>query len=131
MRVYLVYSSSQVAARVIRELLTVPAVTFVGQRRAETVACAEIRDSRPDIVLFVGVHLDAVTLRRTLTSLKQMQPVPRVLIMTDYPYPQYRKECLRIGADLVFDTATEFTSMIALFQNERVLGDSTFHGGVS
>ena len=31
----------------------------------------------------------------------------RVIILTNYPYPQYRKKCEELGADYFFDKVTE------------------------
>jgi DNA-binding NarL/FixJ family response regulator len=31
----------------------------------------------------------------------------RVIMLTNYPYPQYRKKCEELGADYFFDKVTE------------------------
>jgi DNA-binding NarL/FixJ family response regulator len=31
----------------------------------------------------------------------------RLIVFTNYPYPQYRKKCMELGADFFFAKATE------------------------
>ncbi len=33
-------------------------------------------------------------------------------MLTNYPYPQYRKKCMDAGADFFFDKSTEFHKVI-------------------
>jgi DNA-binding NarL/FixJ family response regulator len=33
-------------------------------------------------------------------------------MLTNYPYPQYRKKCIEAGADYFFDKSTEFDRII-------------------
>lgn len=122
-RVFVVYGSGQVAARVILELQRVPSVRFVGQSQDDTVTIAAIRSSQPDAVLFVGPHLEALTLRQIFAGLREINPTPRILLMTDYSFVQYKKEGMRMGADHVFETTNEFQGMIDLFREDRITND--------
>lgn len=129
MRVFVVYGSSQVAARVILELQGVPSVRFVGQSPDDAVSIDAIRNSRPDAVLFIGPHMDVFTLRQTFAGLRNINPTPRILLMTDYPFVQYKNVCMRIGADRVFETTNEFQGMIDLFRDGRSTDDPGPEGG--
>jgi hypothetical protein len=42
-----------------------------------------------------------------------------VIMLTNYPYPQYRKKCLGLGADYFFDKSTEFEKVTELFKQLR------------
>lgn len=129
MRIFVVYGSSQVAARVIYALQRIPSVRFVGQAHDDDVSIPAIRSSQPDVVMFIGLRLDAQELRRILDGLRQRKPIPRILLMADQPFTQYAREWKRIGADHVFEASTEFTTMIDMFRSERIMADPGSGGG--
>jgi DNA-binding NarL/FixJ family response regulator len=39
-----------------------------------------------------------------------------VIMLTNYPYPQYRKKCADAGADFFFDKSTEFDKIAEVFK---------------
>ena len=43
-----------------------------------------------------------------LREIKQNNQTPLVIVLTNYPYPQYRRKCMDAGADFFFDKSTEF-----------------------
>ena len=45
---------------------------------------------------------------KALSEIKKQYPDTTVIIMTNYPYAQYRRKCLDAGADFFFDKSTEF-----------------------
>ena len=55
----------------------------------------------------------------TIPTLKQLQPAPVVIILTNYPYPQYRQGCLQSGADYFLDKSSEFELIPEILQKIR------------
>jgi DNA-binding NarL/FixJ family response regulator len=49
---------------------------------------------------------------RVLSEIKQQRPGTMVIIMTNYPYAQYRRKCLDAGADFFFNKSTEFDQVV-------------------
>ncbi len=45
---------------------------------------------------------------KALNEIKKQKPDTTVIIMTNYPYAQYRRKCLESGADFFFDKSSEF-----------------------
>jgi len=43
-----------------------------------------------------------------LEEVKRRDDSPTVIMLTNYPYPQYRKKCMDAGADYFFDKSSEF-----------------------
>jgi DNA-binding NarL/FixJ family response regulator len=43
-----------------------------------------------------------------------MEPV--VIVLTAFPYPQYRKKCLQAGAKYFFDKSTEFEQVAEVIE---------------
>ena len=55
-----------------------------------------------DIRLKDGVGIDLIK------KLKKKDSHPTVIVLTDYPYPQYRMRCLESGADYFLEKQGEF-----------------------
>ena len=47
-----------------------------------------------------------------LKELKARRPEAKVIMLTNYPYPQYREKCMKEGATFFFDKSTEFERVI-------------------
>ena len=43
-----------------------------------------------------------------LQDVKASNPATKIIILTSYPYPQYRSRCMEEGADFFFDKSNEF-----------------------
>jgi DNA-binding response OmpR family regulator len=62
-----------------------------------------------DIQMPRGTGLDV------LKNIKHGGEGPMVVVLTNFPYPQYRKRALEFGADFFFDKTTEFEKLRDLF----------------
>jgi len=47
-----------------------------------------------------------------LKELKARRPGATVIMLTNYPYPQYKEKCIKEGATFFFDKSTEFERVI-------------------
>jgi len=45
-----------------------------------------------------------------------VQPKPLVIVLTNYPYPHYRKKCLALGADYFIDKSVDFEKVIDVLE---------------
>jgi DNA-binding NarL/FixJ family response regulator len=52
-----------------------------------------------------------------LSKIKKDRSAPMVIVLTNYPYPQYRKKCMDCGADFFFDKSTEFGKVIEVIES--------------
>ena len=59
-----------------------------------------------------------------LHEMKKDKPAPIIMILTNYPYPQYRKKCADAGADYFFDKSTEFDKVPEVLQ--KLIENSQF-----
>ena len=131
MRVYVVYSSTQVATRIIRELMIAPSLMLVGQCQEADLSVDLLRSSRPDVVLFQDLHMSILSFRALVVNIKDQAHPPRILVMTDSPYPVYWRECLRMGADNVYQTPGEVVGMVNALQSDTIITHISTHGGMS
>lgn len=115
MRVVVVDDSFIVRER-LTALLTVPGVMeVVGQAQDVSGAIEAIRRLTPDAVI-LDLRMPGGSGIDVLRAIKHEQPAPIVLILTNYPYPQYRKQCLEAGADFFLDKSTEFHKALEILR---------------
>ena len=76
------------------------------------------QQSKPDVVI-VDTRMSGGFGTWLIESIKASEEPPAVIILTLFPYPQYRKRCFEAGADFFFDKATEFDRVLELLQGLR------------
>jgi DNA-binding NarL/FixJ family response regulator len=80
---------------------------------------------RPDVMILDGGTPGRGCLR-TLGLIKRSISPPIVIVITAFPYPQYREKCMQVGADYVFDTVVEFAQFVGLLKNLQREHDDVF-----
>ena len=110
LKVYVVDDSELVRERLIDIVSEIEGVKVVGETGDLQGAEAFIPQLRPDAVI-LDIRLpdgNGITLLR---HMKRERPAVTVIVLTNYPYPQYREECLDAGADYFLYKATEFNKV--------------------
>ncbi len=51
-----------------------------------------------------------------LRAIREADPSAAVVILTDFPEPQYRRRCMEAGAAAFLDKSTEFESLPGVFR---------------
>jgi DNA-binding NarL/FixJ family response regulator len=83
-------------------------VELVGQASNAPEAIEIIQRLRPDVVI-LDIRMPGGNGIQVLEVIKaNNEVVPLIIMLTAFPYPQYRKKCLEAGAEYFFDKATEF-----------------------
>jgi DNA-binding NarL/FixJ family response regulator len=115
MRVLIVDDSPIVAERVATLLSEVShRIEVVGQAPDHPSALQAVSRKKPHVVV-LDLRLPTGSGMAILEAVKRVSPAPVVMILTNYPYPQYRKRCLDLGADFFFDKSTEFECLRGAF----------------
>ena len=70
-----------------------------------------VRKLNPDVVV-LDIKMPGVDGIDVLKAIKNKNQDIVVIMLTNYPYPQYRKKCIELGADYFFKKSTEFESVI-------------------
>ena len=89
-------------------------VEIVGQAGTVAEAINAIEKLQPDVVI-LDIRMPDGSGMDVLQVIKQDEPAPVVIVLTNYPYPAYRQKCLRAGADFFLDKSTEFDQIPGLF----------------
>lgn len=103
--------SRDIRERLKRLVADMKEVTVIGESGNAPEATDAIMKVKPDVVLldiqfYNGNGIDI------LQNLKRAEPAPAVIILTNYPYPQYRQKCLEAGAEFFFVKSTEFDQIL-------------------
>lgn len=107
MRIVIADDSRVVVERLTDLLNDIPGVELVGQANNATEALRCIRQMNADVVI-LDLQMPGGTGLDILRAIRPERPGLCVLICTNYPYPQYRKECLDAGANYFLDKSAEF-----------------------
>jgi DNA-binding NarL/FixJ family response regulator len=115
MKVFIVDDSALVRERVVAMLAELDDVQVVGQAQDVGEATDSIHRLKPDAVI-LDIRMPGGNGIDVLQHIKRDQPTLKVIMLTNYPYPQYRKKCLEAGADFFFDKSTEFDQITRVFK---------------
>ena len=107
MRVFIADDSAVIVERLADLLKDIPGVELAGQAGDAPEAVRCIQKIKPDAVI-LDLQMPGGSGLDVLRAIRPNHPGLHVLICTNYPYPQYREECLRAGADFFLDKSAEF-----------------------
>ena len=106
-RVFIADDSATVRDRLTSLLRDMPTVEIIGQAADAAEAIQSIQQLKPDVVI-LDIRMPAGSGIGVLRSLQQHQQKPKFIMLTNYPFLQYRKTCLEAGASYFFDKSSEF-----------------------
>jgi DNA-binding NarL/FixJ family response regulator len=110
-RVLIVDDSKQVRERLISILSEYPQVRIVGQAGNGKEALDALDDQKPDTVV-LDIRLPGKSGIELLGDIKAAHPEITVIMLTNYDFEQYRKQCLQMGADYFFNKTLEFEKVV-------------------
>ena len=109
LRIVIVEDSAIIRARLAESLTEIPNLEIVGLAETEQEAVTLLRDSDWDAAI-LDLQLKKGTGLGVLKALS-LAPKPvhgKVIVFTNYAFPQYRERSLTLGADYFFDKSREF-----------------------
>jgi DNA-binding NarL/FixJ family response regulator len=118
MNVFIVDDSEVVCSGLESMLSEIEGVRVTGKAQDVRGAVEAIRRLQPDFVILDIRLIDGSGID-VLKEIKKGDPSPVVLVLTNYPYPQYRKKCLDLGAEYFLDKVTEIDKIPSLFKNMK------------
>lgn len=107
MKVLIVDDSALVRERLTTMLSEIKGVVVTGQANNSQEAIIAVSKFKPDVVI-LDIRMPGGNGIDVLFKVKKDKSSPVIIMLTNYPYPQYRKKCLDAGADFFFDKSTEF-----------------------
>jgi len=124
LKVFVADDSAFIRERLPDMLSELSGVEVVGQAEDGTEALASIRKLNPDVVI-MDIRMPEMNGIDVLKELQKDKLRPIVMVMTNYPYPQYREKCRALGANYFFDKSKDFDRLfLALQQLNRKHGEA-------
>lgn len=118
--VLLVDDAKVVRERLVEMLSEVPEIGAIHQAWSVRSALELIRLTEPEIIV-LDIHLPDPENRSSSTNgidvllkikeLKGSDALPKVIMLTNLTYPQYRRLCSRYGADYFLDKSSDFEKL--------------------
>jgi DNA-binding NarL/FixJ family response regulator len=105
--VYIVDDSKVMRERLTESVTDIAGVKIVGQSGDPFEALNSIRKFHPDVVI-LDIRLPRRSGIDVLKDIKENPSAPIVIMITNYPYRQYRQGCMAAGADYFFSKIEEF-----------------------
>ena len=123
MKVLVVDDSAIVGERIAVMLSEFTEIELLDQVKDGLKAVERIRALKPDVVS-LDIGLPGRNGVEILEDVKREKLAPIVMILTNYPYPQYQQRCAEAGADYFFDKSIEFDRVPQTFK-QLIHGSST------
>jgi DNA-binding NarL/FixJ family response regulator len=118
LKVFISDDSATVRERLVTMALDLPAIAVVGQAQDVPGSLHAIDQTRPDVVI-LDIRMPGGNGIEVLRRLKKMNPAPKVIMLTNFAYVQYRTKCAEAGADFFFDKSTEFDKLPQALEEVR------------
>ena len=115
MKVFLVDDSAIVLEKMAAMISGIDGVEIAGQALNAHDAIQSIVKLKPDVVI-LDIRMNGGSGMDVLKRIKKEIPPPIVIMLTNYPYPQYREKCQALGADYFFDKVTEIEKIYDTFK---------------
>jgi two-component system, OmpR family, response regulator len=116
LRVLLVEDSSLLAERLGELIRRLPDVDLIGTVETETDALSQITAAPPD-VLILDLHLRSGSGFGVLRSLAQARAKPKVIILTNFGLPEYRREAESLGVEAFLDKSRDYFRLPSLLRD--------------
>ena len=106
--IFIVDDSTAIRERLHSAIVEISGARVVGEADSQEEALSMILISNADIVV-LDIQLMKGSGIEVLRQLKKMQPAIKVMVLTNHAYPQFRQECLKLGADGFLDKSKDFS----------------------
>ena len=126
MRVLIADDSPVIVERLVALLADIDGIETVGHASTVAGVSHAVRALTPDVVI-LDMQMPGGSGIDFLESVKTDPRAPIVIVLTNCPYPQYRKKCLESGARFFMDKSVEFEQVAAVLR--RLMGDRSSEAG--
>lgn len=107
MKLFILEDSIILRGKILVNLTDLPNVQICGISGVASEALEIIEKQKPDIAL-IDIRIFGGSGMDILKRAKEINPSMIAVVLTNYPYQEYRERCKQLGADYFFDKSTEF-----------------------
>ena len=116
--VLIVDDSKDVRRRLVALLSSIEGVEVLGEAGDSAEALEFCEAHHPDVVTLDLILTDESGVE-ALRKIRGLDAPPRVIVLTNYPYPVFKKRCLDLGAEHFLNKATEFEKIRGILTESR------------
>jgi DNA-binding NarL/FixJ family response regulator len=116
MKVLIADDSEIIRSRIVKLLSGYQEIESIQEARDVKETIKKIHSSYPS-VLILDVKMPDGNGIEVLDNISHDQHPPIVIVVTNYPFPEYKKEYMMAGADFFFDKSNEFRQMQKVIEN--------------
>jgi len=113
MKILIVDDSELITERVITLFDNNNEIEIIGQAKNIKDATANYTKSTPDIII-LDIRLGEESGIDFLDTVRDIDTKTKIIMLTNYPYKQYRDKCKQLGADYFLNKSTEFDSLLKI-----------------
>ena len=114
-KVLIADDSTPIRERIIKLLLSISNIEISGEAIDGIETAVLARKTQPDVVI-LDLQMPKLSGLEILPRLKEMDPSPVIVVLTNYATSPMKAMCTRKGADFFFDKSTEFEKAIAVIE---------------
>ena len=116
-RVFVVEDSSLIRKRIIDNVKGLGDFDVVGFAESEQEAIDAIVRTQPDVVV-TDIRLKEGSGIEVVRNVRAQphEHAPKIFVLTNYAYPEYRRQCSLVGADGFFDKSAEYETFLNTLQ---------------
>lgn len=111
MKVFIADDSAQIRERLKEMLSELPRLKVIGEAGDAPEAMRALHVLEPDVVI-LDIRMPKGSGIEVLKSIRQNESHPTVIMLTNYPYHQYRTKSMELGADYFFNKSTDFERIV-------------------
>jgi len=119
LKVFISDDSATVRERLVAMASDLPEVDVVGQADDAPGTLDAVRQTQPDVVI-LDIRMPGGNGIDVLRQVKKIEPAPKVIMLTNFAYAQYRIKCEEAGADFFLDKSTEFEKLPEALEQVRL-----------
>lgn len=115
MKVLVVDDSRMFRVRLVNLLSTIEGVEDIAEAENGRKAMKLYQADRHQL-LILDIRMRNDNGIEVLREVKKEPDAPKVIMLTNFPYPQYRRICMEEGADFFLDKSTEFDEITEIIK---------------
>ena len=116
MKVLVMDDSRMFRDRLVNLISTIEGVEAIAEAENARKAIKLYRADRYEL-LILDIRMREENGIEVLRQVKKEPDAPKVIMLTNFPYPQYRKICMEEGADFFLDKSTEYDEITEIIKS--------------
>ena len=118
MEIVIVDDSELVRERVAKQISEIPGISVTGEAGNSIEAMEIVKLNQPDVMI-LDIKMPGESGIEVLRKVKEEYPSMVIIMLTNYPFLQYRAKCYEYGVDYFLDKSEEFDKVTEILSQLR------------